>query len=136
MSLINAEYMYRSYHIIKAEIQVCMEKDEDVKVRGIPTQADQWVNWQVTVIELENQIKSRLKKFCHNSTYFSSPVHFFSPNYKKKKNLQSGSEVQQTMAFRPNPACFLSKSHFVLIIHVHLFTYCQQQLSHCRAEWF
>lgn len=39
-----------------------MQKYEDVKGRGIPTQADQWVNWQVTVTELENQIKSTLKK--------------------------------------------------------------------------
>lgn len=59
-----------------------MQKYEDVKGRGIPTQADQWVNWQVTVTELENQIKSTLKKFCHSSTYFSSPMHFF-PKFSK-----------------------------------------------------
>ena len=40
-----------------------MEKDEDVARRdGNPTQIDQWVNWQVTGTELENQIQSRLKK--------------------------------------------------------------------------
>ena len=60
-----------------------MQKYEDVKGRGIPTQADQWVNWRVTVTELENQIKFRLKKFCP-VPYIFQVLSIFFPNFQKK----------------------------------------------------